>query len=114
MNNQLYSTTLILLLLFYSLSFLLDIFLFQSNHAMKRRYRIRMKTNILKQRRLELGLTQQAVAIQLGMHIRQYQRFEYGEQSLSSCSMRTGLKICSLLKLDPFEVVLSEGSPSRP
>ena len=56
-----------------------------------------MKTNILKQRRLELGLTQQAVAIQLGMHIRQYQRFEYGEQSLSSCSMRTGLKIPTLV-----------------
>lgn len=72
-----------------------------------------MKTNILKQRRLELGLTQQAVAIQLGMHIRQYQRSEYGEQSLSSCSMRTGLKICALLKLDPFEVVLSEESPSH-
>ena len=50
-----------------------------------------MKTNIFKQRGLELGITQQAVAIQLGMHIRQYQRFEYGEQSLSTCSMRTGL-----------------------
>ena len=56
-----------------------------------------MKTNILKQRRLELGLTQQAAAIQLGMHIRQYQRSEYGEQSLSSCSMRTGLKTPALV-----------------
>ena len=72
-----------------------------------------MKTNILKQHRLELGLTQQAVAIKLGMHIRQYQRFEYGEQSLSSCYMRTGLKICALLELYPFEVVLSEDNSSR-
>ena len=67
-----------------------------------------MKTNILKQRRLELGLTQQAVAIQLGMHIRQYQRFEYGEQSLAKCSMKTGLRICSVLHLDPYEVVVPE------
>ena len=72
-----------------------------------------MKTNIFKQCGLELGLTQQAVAIQPGIHIRQYQRFEYGEQSRSSCSIRTGFKICALLKLDPFEVVLSEENPSR-
>ena len=70
-------------------------------------------SNILKQRRLELGLSQQAVATELKMHIRQYQRFEYGEQSLASCSMRTGLRICALLQLDPFEVVFSEDSPSR-
>lgn len=71
------------------------------------------QSNILKKRRRELGLTQQEIAIQLGMHIRQYQRFEYGEQSLASCSMHTGLKICALLQLDPFEIVLSEDSPSR-
>ena len=70
-------------------------------------------SNILKQRRIELGLSQQAVATELKMHIRQYQRFEYGEQSLSTCSMRTGLRICALLQLDPFEVVFSEDSPSR-
>ena len=63
----------------FTLLFPLDISLFQSNHAMKRRYRIRTKTDILKQRRLEPGLTQQAVAMRLAMHIRLYQRFEYHE-----------------------------------
>ena len=64
------------------------------------------ESQILKMRRIELGLTQQAVAVELGMHIRQYQRFEYGEQSLATCSMKTGLKICAVLQLDPFALIL--------
>ena len=68
---------------------------------------------LLKNQRIQLGLSQQALATELKMHVRQYQRFEYGEQSLSTCSMRTGLRICALLQLDPFEVVFSEDSPSR-
>lgn len=70
-----------------------------------------MKNNeaqILKARRIELGLTQLAVAVELGMHIRQYQRFEYGEQSLSTCSMRIGLKICAVLQLNPYDIVLPD------
>ena len=63
---------------------------------------------ILKKRRIELGFSQQEIASVLGMHIRQYQRFEYGEQSLSSCSMKTGLWICAILKLDPYEVVFND------
>lgn len=63
------------------------------------------QAQILKNRRVELGLTQQAIAVELGMHIRQYQRFEYGEQSLAKCSMRTGLRICAVLRLNPYDVV---------
>ena len=66
------------------------------------------QTQILKGRRIELGLTQQEVAVELGMHIRQYQRFEYGEQSLAKCSMQTGLRICAVLHLDPYEVIFPD------
>lgn len=63
------------------------------------------QAQVLKKRRIELGLTQQEIAVELGMHIRQYQRFEYGEQPLATCSMQTGLRICAVLHLDPYEVI---------
>lgn len=59
---------------------------------------------IIRERRNELGLTQEQVAIEVGMSLQQYQRYEYGERKFSNCSMRIGLKICALLELDPFEV----------
>lgn len=68
----------------------------------------KQQSHVLRNRRVELGLTQQEVAVELGMHIRQYQRFEYGEQSLAKCSMQTGLRICSVLRLDPYEIVFPE------
>ena len=72
------------------------------------------QSQILKNRRIELGLTQQEVAVELGMHIRQYQRFEYGEQSLAKCSMQTGLRICAILRLNPYDVVFpNEKMPAR-
>ena len=43
---------------------------------------------ILRDRRLELGLTQEQVALDLGMSIHQYQ-----------------LRICAVLELDPYELV---------
>lgn len=66
------------------------------------------QSQVLKNRRVELGLTQQEIAVELGMHIRQYQRFEYGEQSLAKCSMQTGLRICAVLRLDPYEVIFPD------
>lgn len=59
----------------------------------------------LRERRLELGLTQEEVALELHMSIHQYQRYEYGEHLLSNCSMRIGLRICAVLELDPYEVI---------
>ncbi len=61
---------------------------------------------ILRYRRLELGLTQQDVALALGMSIHQYQRYEYGESRLSYCRMNIGLRICAVLELDPYDVIL--------
>ena len=64
---------------------------------------------ILRDRRLELGLTQEEVALELGMSIHQYQRYEYGEHSLSNCPMKIGLRICAVLELDPYEVIFYNG-----
>ena len=60
---------------------------------------------ILRERRLELGLTQEEVALELHMSIHQYQRYEYGEHHLSNCPMKVGLRICAVLELDPYEII---------
>ena len=51
------------------------------------------------------GYTQQQVADKAGIQLRQYQRFESNERGLSGASMRIGLSVCSVLKLDPYEVM---------
>lgn len=58
--------------------------------------------SILKNRREELGLTQQQVADAAHIQPRQYQRLENGERSISGASMRIGLSVCAVLKLDPY------------
>lgn len=60
---------------------------------------------VLHHRREEMGLTQQQVADKAGIQLRQYQRFESNERGLSGASMRIGLSVCSVLKLDPYEVM---------
>ena len=60
---------------------------------------------VLRERRQELGLTQLDVALELGMSIHQYQRYEYGEHKLSNCPMKIGLRICAVLELNPYEIV---------
>lgn len=61
------------------------------------------EAKILKQRRKELGLSQMDVAINAGIQIQQYQKFEYGDRKLSNSSMMLGLRICAVLELDPYE-----------
>lgn len=58
--------------------------------------------DILKNRREELGLTQQQVAETAHIQIRQYQRLESGERNISGASMRIGLAVCAVLRLDPY------------
>ena len=60
---------------------------------------------VLRHRREEMRLTQQQVADKAGIQLRQYQRFESNERGLSGASMRIGLSVCSVLKLDPYEVM---------
>lgn len=58
---------------------------------------------LLKNRRLELGLTQQQVADRAKIQLRQYQRVESGERHITGASARIMLAICSVLKIDPYE-----------
>ena len=60
---------------------------------------------LLRSRRLELGMTQEQVALKLGMSIHQYQRYEYGEHRFPNIPMRIGLRVCTVLELDPFELL---------
>ena len=61
------------------------------------------EARILKARRKELGLSQTEVALNAGIQIQQYQKFEYGERKLSNSSMVLGLRIRAVLELDPYE-----------
>lgn len=61
--------------------------------------------HILKDRRVELELTQQQVAERARIQLRQYQRLESGERSMYGASLRIALSICDVLKLDPFRFV---------
>ncbi len=45
---------------------------------------------VIRRRREELKISQHEMADELRVHIRQYQRYEYGEFAISNCSMRTG------------------------
>lgn len=58
---------------------------------------------LLKNRRLELGLTQQQVADKAKIQLRQYQRVESGERHITGASGRIMLAICAVLKIDPYE-----------
>ena len=60
---------------------------------------------IIRDRRLELGLSQERVASILGMSLHHYQTYEYGEASLSNSRMRNGLRVCAVLRLDPYQIV---------
>ncbi len=62
---------------------------------------------ILKHRRKHLGLTQQQVAKLAGIQVKQYQRLESGERSIMGASMRIGLSICAVLKLDPYGFIVN-------
>ena len=58
---------------------------------------------LLKNRRLELGLTQLQVADKAKIQLRQYQRVESGERHITGASARIMLAICAVLKIDPYE-----------
>lgn len=61
--------------------------------------------HILKNRREELELTQQQVADKANINLEHYQCYEAGERTIASASMRIGLSICHVLKLDPYRFV---------
>ena len=63
-------------------------------------------TSMLKERRNQLGLTQQQVADRAGIQIAQYQKFESGERDIHKATLRIGLSILAVLKLFPYEVLI--------
>ncbi len=63
---------------------------------------MQMEHHMLLQRRKELKMTQQQVADEAGIQLRQYQRLEKGERNISGSSGRIMLSICEALKLDPY------------
>ena len=70
---------------------------------MKRK--VTKETEMLRKARQRKGLSQQQVAVIAGVHIRQYQRLEYGERSVGNVKMCFGLAVCAILEIDPFELV---------
>ncbi len=70
---------------------------------------------IIRLSRVVKGLSQHQVANILGVHIRQYQRLEYGERSVGKVNMELGLSLCRVLEIDPFLLVLgsSMDAPRR-
>ena len=67
--------------------------------------KVTMETEMLRKARLKKGLSQQQVATLAGVHIRQYQRIEYGERPMGSINMRFGLAVCAILEINPFDLV---------
>ena len=67
------------------------------------------EATILRERRIALSLTQGQVAAEAGIELQTYQRYEYGKLRLSGATMKTGLRICAALELDPFEAVFENG-----
>ena len=63
------------------------------------------EAEMLRTARLRMGYSQQEVANVIGIHIKQYQRLEYGERDIRNCSMKMGLAVCAVLGLDPFVLV---------
>ena len=59
-------------------------------------------SEILKTRRSQLGLTQRQVSTAAGISLPQYNRFESGERTIESASLRVALSVCAVLQLDPF------------
>lgn len=60
---------------------------------------------LLRNRRKELGMTQEEVALDAGICIFQYQRYEYGIRDLRNCPLRIGLRVCKVLGLDPYDIL---------
>ena len=67
---------------------------------------------MLRKARLRKGYTQQQLADLVDTQLRQYQRLEYGEREMRDTTMKLGLALCSVLELDPYDIVF--GGPFVP
>jgi len=60
----------------------------------------------IRKRRLKLGLTQKKVEELLGVGVGSYQRIECGRRSIPKMSFETGLQLCAILGVDPYELLI--------
>jgi transcriptional regulator with XRE-family HTH domain len=60
--------------------------------------------DLLKERRLSLGKTQQQVANEAKITLRQYQRCESGAQNFGSTSFAIGIRVCQALEINPIDM----------
>ncbi len=60
--------------------------------------------NLLKKQRLSLGKTQQQVANDAKISVRQYQRFESGAQIFGNSSFAIGIRVCQALEINPIDM----------
>lgn len=58
------------------------------------------KSDLLRERRVTSGLTQQQVADRAGIKLQQYQKFESGERNLRTASFQIACKVLEALDLD--------------
>ncbi len=72
------------------------------------------EAQMLRSARKRSGLSQLQLATELDVQVRQYQRLEYGERPFSSVNIRLGLKICRILQIDPYDLVLGDSKANRP
>ena len=72
------------------------------------------EAQMLRSARKKSGLSQLQLATELDVQVRQYQRLEYGEQPFSSVNIKLGLKICRILQIDPYDLVLGDSNANRP
>ena len=63
-------------------------------------FKLLTTSNILKERRINLRLTQQEVAEKAKILPQQYQKFESGERKIESATFQTACKIIEALNMD--------------
>ena len=63
-------------------------------------FKLLTTSNILKERRINLRLTQQEVAEKAKILPQQYQKFESGERKIESATFQTACKIIEALDMD--------------
>ncbi len=67
-------------------------------------------SKFLTERRLSLGYSQRQVAKLTGATFRHIQRIESGETPFNAIGFAQGLAVCTLLEIDPYEIVQMDGS----
>ena len=58
------------------------------------------KGSVLREKRLELRLTQKQVAERSGIPYQSYQKFESGERNIMTCSFQIACRVIEALKMD--------------